>query len=97
MLRPLNIERPPLVGRGTFIPFPLARRRPLVTKLAGEMAAARTAELAEKLLQGRSARLARALRRQRVPEDRVGHELRAFELAVRAELWRVLFAPRLRR
>jgi Family of unknown function (DUF6074) len=97
MLRALNIKRRMLVGRSTFIPFPLSRRRPLVTKLATEMAVARTAELAEKLLQGRSARLARALRRQCVPEDMIGHELRAFELAVRAELWRVLFAPRQRR
>jgi hypothetical protein len=53
MLRALNIERRPQVRRSTFIPFPLARRRLLVTKLAGEMAAARTAALAEKLLQGR--------------------------------------------
>ena len=87
----------PRIERATFIFFPLARRRPLVTKLAREMAAARTAELAEKLLQGRAARLARALRSHHVAEALIAGELRAFELAVRAELWCVLFAPRSRR
>lgn len=86
----------PLPRRAAFIPFPLARRRALVTKLAAEMAAARTAELAEKLLRSRIARLGRALRGQHVPEAVIGRELRALELAVRAELWRVLFAPRSR-
>jgi hypothetical protein len=83
--------------RATFIPFPLARRRPLVTKLAGEMAAAGTAELAEKLLRSRAARFGRALRSRRVPEAAIKRELRALEVAVRTELWRVLFAPRSRR
>ncbi len=92
-----RIRSHPATQRTALIPFPLARRRPLVTKAAGQMAAARTAELAEKLLQRRAARLARALRRQRVPDASIGRELRAFELAVRAELWRVLFAPRPRR
>jgi Family of unknown function (DUF6074) len=86
----------PLPRRATFILFPLARRRELVTKLAAEMDAARTAELAEKLLQSRMARLGRALHSQHVSEAVIGRELRAMELAVRAELWRVLFAPRSR-
>ena len=69
----------------------------LVAKLAREMAAARTAELAERALQSRVAQLARALRNQHFPEALIGRELRAFEFAVRAELWRILFAPRSRR
>ena len=91
-----RIKRQLLARRATFIPFPLARRRALVTKLAAEMAAARTAELAEKLLQSRAARLGRGLRCRHVSPDAVRHELRALESAVRAELWRVLFAPRSR-
>ena len=89
-----RIKSRPLAQRATLIPFPLARRRPLVTKLAAEMAAARTAELAEKLLQSRRARLGRALRSRRASQDVIRHELRALECAVKAELWRVLFAPR---
>jgi hypothetical protein len=76
-------------NRAMFIPFPLARRRVLVLKLAAEMQAARTAELAEKALQGRAARLGRALRRKRIAEDVIRDELRALEIAVRAEVWRV--------
>jgi len=81
----------------TFVPFPLSRRRPLIAKLAREMAAVRTAELAERALQSRAARLARALRNQHFPEALIERELRAFEFAVRAELWHILFAPRSRR
>jgi len=91
-----RIKPRPLVRRATFIPFPLARRRALVAKLAAEMDAARTAELAEKFLQSRLARLGRALRSQHVPEAVISRELKALALAVLAELWRVLFAPRSR-
>jgi hypothetical protein len=75
-------------NRAMFIPFPLARRRVLIRKLAAEMHAARTAELAEKVLQGRAARLGRALRRQRIPEHVINDELRALEFVVRAEVCR---------
>jgi len=74
-----------------FTPAPANR------KLAREMAAVRTAELAERALQSRAARLARALRNQHFPEALIERELRAFEFAVRAELWHILFAPRSRR
>jgi hypothetical protein len=92
------VERVPRTGASMpaeILSFPLARRRTLVTKLAAQMAAARTAELAEKLLHSRAARLGRALRRNHhVSEAAIRRELRALELAVRTELWRVLFAPR---
>ena len=91
-----RIKRQPLACRATIIPFPLARRRALVTKLAAEMAAARTAEVAGKLLQCRLARLGRTLRTRHVPDAAVWRELRALELAVKAEPWRTLFAPRSR-
>jgi len=74
-----RIKPRPLTQRATLIPFPLARRRTLVAKLALEMGAARTAELAEKLLQSRLARLGRALRSDHVPESTVTLELRGLE------------------
>jgi len=88
-----RIKSRPLTQRATLIPFPLARRRALVARLALEMGAARTAESAEKLLQGRLARLGRALRSHHVPEATITLELRGLELAVKAKLWCTLLAP----
>lgn len=79
--------------RASFIPFPLGRRRKLVNLLAGQMGAASTGEAAEKLFQGRAARLARGLRRKRVPEQVIERELRALEAAVRTALRCVVFDP----
>jgi hypothetical protein len=80
--------------KAQFIPFPLERRRPLIVKMAAEMVAALTEGDAERIFQGRLARLGRCLRRKRVPERVIDLELRALEAAVRTELSRIaLGAP----
>jgi Family of unknown function (DUF6074) len=76
--------------KAKFIPFPLARRRSLVAKLAGQMAAARTGDLAELVFRGRAAKLGRAMQRSGVGQDAIVTELCALEAAVRAELWSVV-------
>jgi len=77
-------------GKAKFIPFPLGRRRSLVAKLAGQMATARTGDLAELVFRGRAAKLGRALQRSGVGQDAIATELSALETAVRAELWNVV-------
>jgi hypothetical protein len=94
-LRTIPVARERAIGvglvarpRAEFIPFPLARRRPLVAKLAAQMVAASTSQAAENLLRGRLARLGRGLRRRRVSEQAICGEMRSLEAAVRLELWR---------
>jgi Family of unknown function (DUF6074) len=82
-------RRPP-AAKAQFIPFPLARRRGLVLKLAEQMASARTGDLAELVLRGRAAKLSRALQRSGMGQDSIAAELSALETAVRAELWNVV-------
>jgi hypothetical protein len=68
------------------LPFPLARRRPLVAKLIAEVEAASTMEAGENLLRGRLARLGRGLRRKHIPEEIVAGEIGGLEAAVHTAL-----------
>ena len=72
-------------------PFPLARQRPVVIKLARQMAAAATATVSENLLRVQLARFSRRLRRMRVPVHVLERDLKALESAVRLELWHLVF------
>lgn len=71
--------------------FPLARRRDLVKKLAEQMLA-RPSKEAERHLGFELERHRRILRRRQLTDRVVNAELRAFEGAVRNELWRRVFA-----
>lgn len=77
---------------GRVIPFPLARRRVFIQRQAAAMArfSHRGAEkhLAEQLRVQRN-----TLTRRGVSPERIEAELRAMELAIRAELWRVVLLP----
>jgi Family of unknown function (DUF6074) len=75
------------------VPFPIARRRGLVTKLAAQMLA-RPADAAETHLSQQLHRQRQVLARKGIADPLIARELRALEAAVRTELWRrVLSAP----
>jgi Family of unknown function (DUF6074) len=78
--------------RARVIPFPLAQQRPLVMKLAAEMAA-RAPWRAEKMLNAELERRIDALHRQGVSDSVVERQVKAFEAAIRAELWRIVLLP----
>jgi hypothetical protein len=78
--------------RARIIRFPLARQRPLVAKLARQMAVQVPAR-AEKTLRAELQRRIDALHRQGLSDQAVEREIRALELAVRAELWRFVLLP----
>jgi hypothetical protein len=72
--------------------FPLARRRDLLKKLAEQMLA-RSPKDAERHLSVELERHRRILRRRQLTDRVVHAELRAFEGAVRHELWHRVFTP----
>jgi hypothetical protein len=78
--------------RAEIVPFPLAHQRPLVVKLAAQMAAELPAR-AEKLLRAELLRRIDALHRHGLFDSIVERQVRAFEAAIRAELWRVVLLP----
>jgi hypothetical protein len=78
--------------RARIIPFPLAQQRPLVVKLAAEMASRRPWR-AEKMLNAEMERRIDALHRQGVSDSAVERQVKAFEAAIRAELWRIVLLP----
>jgi hypothetical protein len=83
-----------MCSRSVTIPFPLARRKTLIVGLAAQMAA-RPIALAEKHLQQQLRRQADIMRRRGIPVAVIQREVKALELAARAELWRVvLLGPR---
>jgi uncharacterized protein DUF6074 len=75
--------------------FPPARRRDLVLRVAEAMAK-RPSDLGEAYLKNQLERQVVALQRKRVPTFEIKRELRSFELAVRAELWRQIICPPIR-
>jgi Family of unknown function (DUF6074) len=93
-----NTSITPLPNRSTdrkrakIVPFPLARQRPLVVKLADRMAAELPAR-AEKVLRTELHRRIDALHRRGFSDAAVEREVRALESAIRAELWRIVLMP----
>ena len=77
---------------GRIIPFPLAQQRPLVVKLAACMAAKMPAR-AEQMLNTELQRRIDALHRQGLSDSTVERQVKAFEAAIRAELWRIVLLP----
>jgi membrane carboxypeptidase/penicillin-binding protein PbpC len=78
--------------RAKLIPFPLAHQRPLVAKLAARMAAQIPAR-AEKTLNAELQRRIDALHRQGLSDSTVERQVKAFEAAIRADLWRIVLLP----
>jgi hypothetical protein len=78
--------------RAKIVPFPLARQRPLIKSLAQRIAAQLPAR-GEKFLQSELRRRIDALHRRGLSDLAVEREVRAFESAVRAELWRMVLMP----
>src|SRR2546421_8723439 len=78
--------------RAKLIPFPLAHQRPLVMKFAARMAAQVPAR-AEKMLSAELQRRIDALHRQGLPDFTVECQVKAFEAAIRAELWQIVLLP----
>ena len=95
MGRGMKVPAPHQMGqrrRAKIIPFPLAAQRPLVTNLAAELAAQLPAR-AEKTLRAELQRRIDALHRQGLHDAVVERDVRAFESAIRAELWRIVLVP----
>jgi len=78
--------------RAKIIRFPLARQRPLVTKLANRMAG-QVRGRAEKTLRAEMQRRVDALHRQGLSDQAVEREVHALESAIRAQLWRLVLFP----
>lgn len=74
------------------IAFPIVRRRDLIRRTAEQMLARPPAE-AEKHLQAQVRRQASSMRRRQLTDAAIGEQSRAFEAAIRAELWRVVLTP----
>jgi|SRR6516162_9729377 hypothetical protein len=78
--------------RGVYVPFPLSHRRPLVAGLAAQMVAREAAD-SEAYLKHQLQWWKGNLRRRGVDDRMIERELRALELAVRAQLWRLVLLP----
>ncbi|WP_246504933.1 DUF6074 family protein [Microvirga antarctica] len=76
----------------TIYPFPATRRRSLIKKTAGYMAST-TASVAESHLKNQLSRLESRLRKAGVSETAILGERRAYEAAIRSELWRQVLTP----
>lgn len=74
------------------IVFPITRRPKLIERTAAQMLA-RPPDLAEKHLAVQIRRQASAMRRRQLGEDAIGAEMKAFESAIRAALWRLVLTP----
>jgi hypothetical protein len=74
------------------IPFPLARRRRLISTTVARIALATSATGERYLAQALHVQAESMLRRG-IPPDVVAGQLRAFEGAVRAEVWKRSFTP----
>jgi hypothetical protein len=78
--------------RAVILAFPIAQRGDQVRALARQMLA-RQADLAERHLAAQLRGKTATLLRKQVPADIVAREVRAFENAVRRELWRMVLTP----
>jgi hypothetical protein len=73
------------------VPFPLARRRLLVTKCARRMLEL-DATTADEHLQRQLQVQADTMGRRGIAVDLIDRQLKSMESAVRAEIWRAMFA-----
>jgi hypothetical protein len=80
------------IGIATILAFPIAQRGDQVRALARQMLA-RPAPLAERHLAFQLRRKTAMLLRKQIPADVVAREVRAFERAVRREVWRMVLTP----
>lgn len=81
-------DRRPLV-----VPFPIARRRDLVEAVAAGMLKRAPAQ-AERHLEFSADRQAIVLRRRGIEQSVIDEQIAVFVSAVRAEVWRLVMAPR---
>ena len=82
-----------MTGRAQLVPFPMARRRALVQKLARQMLD-RSPAAADKHLDVELRRHRAVLERRNFAPAIVTAQLKALEAAVRTELWRLVMYPR---
>lgn len=80
------------IGSASILAFPIARRGDQVRAMVRQMLA-RPTDHAEKYLAFQLRRKTATLLRKRIPADVVAREVRAFESAVRRELWRMALTP----
>jgi len=78
--------------RAKVVPFPLTQQHALVVKLAARLSAQLPGR-AEKILNAELQRQVDALHRQGVSDSVVERQVKAFEAAIRAELWRIVLLP----
>jgi hypothetical protein len=72
------------------VPFPVVRRRAFINKIVKQVIS-RTPAAGRTHLSGQLRRQAEVLRRKGIPDFLIQRELRALNVAVRVELWRVVF------
>ena len=75
------------------IPFPLTRRRIFIRRAAERLANA-SPTTAEKLLAHALQQQADVMTRRGLESSVIAREIRSFETAIRAEVWRLMFSPR---
>jgi hypothetical protein len=77
---------------GGVVPFPMARRKPLVTRCAARMLEMNAAA-AERHLEALLRTQAETMRRKSISESAISRELKSLEAAVRSALWHRVLAP----
>jgi Family of unknown function (DUF6074) len=90
--RRLAGDIPPL-RPADIVPFPQVKRVHFVEKTAARIAAARSREAGENMLETAVQKQCRALERRGVPPERIARQRRALESALRASIWRLVLTP----
>jgi len=75
------------------VPFPQVRRVHFIEKAAARVAAARSREAGENILQAAVQKQCRALARRGVAPERISHQRCALESALRASIWHLVLTP----
>jgi hypothetical protein len=75
------------------VPFPQVKRVHFVEKTAARIAAARSREAGENILEAAVQKQCRALARRGVAPERIARQRRALESALRASIWRLVLTP----
>jgi Family of unknown function (DUF6074) len=88
----LAADVPPL-RPADIVPFPQVKRVHFVEKTAARIAAARSREAGENLLEAAVRKQCQALERRGVAPERVARQRRALEGALRTRIWRLVLTP----